>query len=422
MATTIVSNLVVFSDASGAGNQSHLVYAANQGRWWLFVIKTKTATVVSSYVSSSNDLTTATWATSTDSPAFPTSRALSTNDQRNLACLSLTNGSTDAVHVSVGIGPSASGTGYTEHIRATFTGTSAITWESWGETASAAVDTWGAVKGNALGKSTDGHIHESNLSVMQGQDANARLSTNVDTGATWTTGFGAIVFTDSSMANFCNAYAYAPLASAAMALVYDNGGAARPNGTGLRYNKYTSGTSWPTTASADVGIGTTSQDFNDWCLCGVDTTHVYAFRRSGTNTFVWRKFDGTSWTTPTNGVPNQNHKAGSGLFAATNGTDLYLFLLDSATNNPVQYCKASGVNGTTPTWGAWTQLEAAGSAARNYISGYPVVANNQIGVIFTVVNGSNFDIAVSALSLGGPAFLAPRSQIIPQAVKRASSY
>ena len=61
MAATIVSNVAVFSDASGHGNQSHLVYAANQGRWWLFYFATKTATVVKTMVSSSNDLTTATW-------------------------------------------------------------------------------------------------------------------------------------------------------------------------------------------------------------------------------------------------------------------------------------------------------------------------------------------------------------------------
>lgn len=403
MAQTIVSNLVVFSDASGHGNQGHLVYAATQQKWWAFVIKTKTATVVSAYVSSSNDLTTATWSASTDSPAFPTSHALSTNDQRNLSVAGFANGSTDVAHVSVGIGPLSTASGFTEHVRATFTGASSITWESWNEfTASNATQNWGAIKGNALGVSSSGNIHEAGMTTRAMEmDCEVRIATNADTTSTWTNGWSAGVGTDQSMTNQCNAYAFAALASNAMLMVYDNGGGTEPNSTGLRSQKYTSGAAWPNnTGSADVGIGSSSFDQNDWCLCRVDDTHLYAFRRAGVGQFNWRKHDGsTTWSTPTNGVPNQNHLAGSGMFAASDGTDLYLFVLDSTGNQAVAYIKCTGANATTPTWGSWTNLEAAGSTARNFISGCPVVGNNQIGVIFTAVNGSNFDLVVTALSL-----------------------
>jgi hypothetical protein len=106
-------------------------------------------------------------------------------------------------------------------------------------------------------------------------------------------------------------------------------------------------------------------------------------------------YNGTSWASKT-APTTQNHAAGSGVFLATDSTNMWMFLLDSASNNPVQYNKYTV---GSDSWGGWTQLEAAGGAARNYISGNPTVSNNQIGVIYTVVNGSNFDIAVSALSL-----------------------
>lgn len=366
------------------------------------MLKTKAATVVSAYVSSSNDLTTATWSAGTDSPTFPSSHALNSADQRQLGALGFANGATDVAHVSVGIsggGTSGATSNLVEHIRATFTGASSITWDSWAEFNSANGSAGPAVVGNVLGVSSDGHIHETSL-CLSADFANgyptSRLSTNADTSSSWTTGFGAVANPDSQ-ANFIATYALAKLASAAMLVVYGNGGVAQPNTTGLRSNKYSSGATWPTTSSVVTGNGTTSQDQNDWCLCGVDTAHVFCVRRSGSNTFDMQMYDGTNWGSKT-APPNQNHKAGSGLFAAplADATAFYLFLLDSTGNQAVQYCKYTVAG---DSWGSWTQLEAAGSTARNYVSGYPAVGNNQIGVVFTAVNGSNFDILVSALSL-----------------------
>jgi hypothetical protein len=404
MPTTVAGGLPVFSDASGHGNQSHLVYAANQQRWWVFVIKSKTATAVSSYVSSSGDLATATWSAGTDSPAFAGSVAMTANDQRNMGVLSITNGTTDAVHVSVGVAPASVNTAANrQEMRATFTGASSITWGTWSNTTSAATNAsaWSAVKGNALGASTPAKsVHRAEVCLSTGQKAGAAASTNPDSGATWTAGFASSVNIDTSMANPVNSYAVAPLASDNMLCVYEDGGAAEPNCTGLRYNKSAT-TTWPATGSASVGTGVTAQDANDWCLCAVDTAHVYAFRRSGASSFDWRVYGGTAWSTPTNGVPAQNHLAGSGLFAATDGASLWLFVIDSATNGPVQCCKCSGASGATPSWGAWTLMAAAGSTARNCVSGFPAVANGQIGVVWTAVNGANFDLVVGSLGASG---------------------
>ena len=402
MPTTIASNLPVFADATGHGNQSHLIYAANQQRWWCFVITSQTATNVASYVSSSNDLTSATWSAGANAcPAFLNSRAMTSSDRRNLGVLGLTIGSTDAAHLSVGIGTAPSGTGYVQNIRCTFTGANTITWDAaWVEAASTYTATWDAVKGNCVAAGSSGFVHVGSLVYIDGQNPQVAISINADTGPTWTNSWDAPVAVET-VTTTCDVIAFAQMsAAAAMVAVYSNGAVSAPNNTGVHYNTYASGTSWPTTGAADVGHGTSTQDQNDWVLVAVDGTHIYSIRRSGANSFDWRKFDGVSaWSTPSNGVPNQNHLAGSGLFACPDGSgNFYLFVLDSASNIPVQYVKCSGAGGATPTWGSWTQLTGAGGTARNYISGCPAVGNNQVGVIFTAVNGSNYDVAVSALS------------------------
>jgi hypothetical protein len=399
MSVTIVSNISVFSDTTGHGNQGHLVYASNQGRWWLFYLASKTATTVSCSVSSSSDLDTSTWSAGTTSPAFPNSRACSTNDQRNLGVLFLNPSSsltTDAVHLSVGIGSTGSVSAYTEHIRATFTGASSITWESWVETVSDATSsTWSLVKGNSLGIDTNGKIHEFSLPLSINMDFDLRISVNSDIDATWTNSWNAVVVSDSSMGFTCNNAAFATLASGGMLAVYDDGGLVDPNSNDLRYNKYASGTSWPTTGSASTGVTTGSRDQNDWCLCSISTTSIYVFRKSGTNSISWRFYNGTSWSTPSAAVPTQNHKAGSGYVAVGNSTSVYLFLIDSDAANTIRYNIYDIASGT---WGTWVALETS-TAVRNYISGYPVISNNKIGVIWSETNGSNFNIVVGTVNI-----------------------
>lgn len=398
MAITIASNLTLASGIPWGCNQSPLIYATNQQRWWFFLCdSTLDSTHVRCWVSSSNDLTSATWSAGTTSPAM--SSGLTADDLRTMAALFLNPSSsltTDAVHVEV---QKNNGSTDVQHIRATLTGASSITWGSWvdtNETGSMSV-----TFGNCLGVATDGSIHSlgAGLNTTSVTGAYARKASNADTSASWTNAWGAGAEIDGGVIPpFPSSNALAPLASAGMLAVYDNsGGGDGINNTGLRFQRYASGTTWPTAGASTVGNGTSSQNNNDWGMVGIDTTHVPCIRRNSSSTFIHSLYSGSAWLSKTN-PPDHNHLAGSGIFMATNGTNMWIFVLDSASNQPIQWNQYTvGTN----SWGAWIQLEAAGSTARNAIGGSPVVGNNQIGVVFTAVNGSNFDINVSALSLGG---------------------
>jgi hypothetical protein len=403
---TLVSNIPVGSDQVGHGNQSHLIYAANQQRWWLFYFDSILTTVVKTMVSSSADLTTATWSPGASSPAFASGTSLGGGESRNLAVLYLpgTVNPNDVVHVSVGILRSSS-IKDTEHTRAAFVGTSSIAWDVSGWIG--AVTTPGAVTdfvlGNALGVSSTGYVHTSGVTldtaVTPAYKANVRIAASPDTGATWTPTFNSPVRTDSVILYHCNVYALFSTGSGKMLVLYDNTGTgAEPLMSDVRYNTYSSGTSWPTSGGANVFTTAFTQDQNDWCGCRVDDTHIYCLRKTAASGYGMSMWTGSAWVVKT-APPTQTVLGGSGIFLATDGTNLWAFVLDSATNQPVRVNKYTVA---TDTWGVWTQQEAAGASTRGMISGCPYAGNGQIGILFTQTNGSNIDIGLSVLVITPP--------------------
>ena len=72
-----------FADATGHSAQSHLVYAANAGVWWLFTLTSAADSaggsnhIVKAYRSSGSDLATAVWTAASDSPGASASRPAS---------------------------------------------------------------------------------------------------------------------------------------------------------------------------------------------------------------------------------------------------------------------------------------------------------------------------------------------------------
>ena len=132
-------------------------------------------------------------------------------------------------------------------------------------------------------------------------DCSVGRSTNADTSATWTNGFGnpvsptgsvgtsppwTVAVIDKTMLQQCKVLSFAPLASDVMLAVYGNGAVAQPNITNLRYTKSGTTGTW-TNIPADGGGGNgnvfgtaVTINQNDWALVPVSTTKIYAFRRN----------------------------------------------------------------------------------------------------------------------------------------------
>src|SRR5262249_30086115 len=121
---------------------------------------------------------------------------------RSMAAALRTIGTSDFVHIfaSAAFDGQVSSNG---HIRAQL-GATAITWGSWNNPGSPnAASQWNGPLGTggsglatdsswgtAVGISTGGFIHHFGTTMDQEVDCNAGKSTNADTAATWTNGFG----------------------------------------------------------------------------------------------------------------------------------------------------------------------------------------------------------------------------------------
>jgi hypothetical protein len=425
-----------FNDATGHSGQSHLVFAPNANVWWLFTLSSAHDALndrtVQSYVSSGPDLATATWSAKAVSPTLgnvngATSSLLAGGRSLGVAVRSI--GTTDYAHVFV----SSAFDGQTSsngHARATL-GATSITWGAWnnpgspntasewqgpagtGASGAATKSSWG----NSIGISSGGFIHHFSVTMDQEVDCAVGRSTNADTAASWTNGFGnnvsptgaagtspswTVAVIDKTMTNECKALAFAPLASDVMLAVYSNGAVAQPNLTNLRYQKSGASGTW-TNISASTGGGngnvfsssvTTHQ--NDWALVPVNTSTIYAFRRKSTGTGIDAasySVAGNNWSAfaaapPTFGS-GQAYKAGSGLFGATDGTNVWLFVINTDTANAILYTQFNGTS-----WTAWATVPGTGtgSQTRNFITGNPAIGSGQAGLAWTQTNGSNFDV------------------------------
>ena len=395
-----------FADATGHSGQSHLVYAPNAGVWWLFTLSSAHDALgdrtVQSYVSSGPDLATATWSAKAVSPTLgnvngATSSVLAGGRSLGVAVRSV--GGVDYAHVFV----SSAFDGQTSsngHARATL-GATTIAWGAWNNpgspntasewqgplnsgnppSAAATHTSWG----NSIGISSGGFIHHFSVTMDQEVDCAVGRSTNADTAATWTNGFGNNVsptgangtsppwttaVIDKTMTHECKALAFAPLASDVMLAVYINGAVAQPNFTNLRFQKSGASGIW-TNISASTGGGTgdvfssaATINQNDWALVPVNTSTVYAFRKNGV------AVEGVSYsaTAPAGPWPamaaqppafggGQAFKPGAGLFGATDGTSIWLFSVNTDAANSILFTR---FNGTSWTPWATVRVPAAG--------------------------------------------------------------
>jgi Big-like domain-containing protein len=430
-----------FNDATGHSGQSHMAFAPNANVWWMFTLSSTSDALgnrrVQTYASSGPDLATATWSLKTASPTLgnvggATSSVLAGGRSLGVAVRSISGVDYAHVFISAAFDGQTSSNG---HIRAQL-GASTITWPvAWDNpgspntasewqgplnsgnppSAAATHTSWG----NSVGISTGGFIHHYSVTMDQEVDCAVGRSTNADTAASWTNGFGSnvsptgqvgtsppwtVAVIDKTMTNECKAMSFAPLASNVMLAVYTNGAVAQPNITNLRYMKSGSANNgtW-TNISASTGGGdgnvfssTANINQNDWALVPVNTSTIYAFRRKAAGTGIDAaaySTAGNSWAAFSAAPPTfgsgQAFKAGGGLFGATDGTNVWLFVINTDTANSVLYTQFNGTS-----WTAWATVPGTGtgSQTRNFITGNPTIGSGQAGLAWTQTNGSNFDV------------------------------
>jgi hypothetical protein len=402
LATTIAASVgTAMSAATGGSRQGHLQYAANQGAWWLFYL-TSTNTLSALY---STDFTS--WTAPAGGPF--TLQAAHNSEGRNFGFCGGNLGSTDVLHLQSDYLAASLRT--TFHSRYTL----GPTWTRTHAEASTNGTADSASGGNAMSGSVvlldssarpivAGGFLNNGTASKYGNLTMSR-ATNTDAGTSWTAGFPAAGSQTYVTLNALSSYALASLGSGNLLAVSDNAPSSGAVFTNLEWSKYTG--TWSTAATA-LAAAVTSTSSTNWGLVGVTTgdIHVVALANNS-NTFVHRRYNGTSWATG-QAVPNLTLAANSGIFLATDGTDLWALAIDSSKN--VQYIKWTAA---TPAWGSWAQLDAGGASARSYITGFPAVVNNTIGVAWTQANGTNFDIVGATLALaGGAAIVSPSSSLM----------
>ena len=135
---------------------------------------------------------------------------------------------------------------------------------------------------------------------------------------------------------------------------------------------------------------------NDWALVPVNDHHGLRVPQEGRRHGHRRRdlqrrrnnWSAFSAAPPAFGA-GQAFKAGGGLFGATDGTNVWLFVINTDTANSILFTQFNGTS-----WTAWATVPGTGTGTqtRNFITGYPTIGSGQIGLAWTQTNGSNFDV------------------------------
>ncbi len=179
---------------------------------------------------------------------------------------------------------------------------------------------------------------------FQGGDPNTASSLNADLGSSWTAGFSTPVSLDPSQRGLIHSSALLDIGFGNMLYVSDDVANNGQQFTQLHYSKFTS-TSWsPTNPTGNVLVSAVpSQDKEGWDAIALNNSDVRVVSASGSNAYVWRKFDGTSWSAPSASIPNQTSTSSQGVFLATDGASMWMFVIDSDSASTVRYKKFDGV-------------------------------------------------------------------------------
>jgi hypothetical protein len=383
--------------ASGRAQQKHIVYAPNSGVWWAFWVDPNATTTLKCAYSS--DL--ATWTGSTDKTLplalIGGNQATATNtaDGRNFGVWCQAIGSTDVIHVAAGLYTNA-GSLSVYDIRATVTASS-ITWGSATQ-AITSTSTW-SPDGTAPALADDGsYLINSCIPRYTGHNNGNETgvyNATADTSSSWTPGTWS-QYQIEFVSSVISSHASHQIGSGKLLWLWDDGnGASNGQATNIRWAKADKSGSTPSPAS--VFASTTTIDANDWGSTRVSNSDIHCVRRTGTNTYEHRRFNGTSWSNGQS-IPTQTSLATGGLAMTSDGTNVWLAIIDSAAGRAVRYIKWDG---GSATWGTWTDLDNTSNSTRaNLAAVQEASAPSKIAFLWTEnPSGTTYNLRVAAISL-----------------------
>jgi hypothetical protein len=388
----------ISADGTGTPHQSHLLYATGDAAWWLLWVDATSPT--SLHAARSTDLITWTGQASLVLPHSPKGGTTSEYGY-NLAVAYKSIASTDVVHATVGWRTSATAYGM-DHVRGTISG-GVLTWGAPAAIISATVSS-GVDEAYGPGLNVDSGGRPNLLSVMGAPagvdhtgDFNGHRATNADAGSSWTPGWDASVDISSGAAE-TDVVAALDLGGGVTLGLIDAGDVAGKLTKNVKWAKSSSTGVWSAVTQTALAASTTANfDSRDWGAVARTTTDVHLVVRNPdvANAYLHRRFNGTAWSAGVS-IPSQASKAGAGVFLASDGTDVWLLVVDSDAANTVRSVKWSSGAGT---WGTWTVFEAS-TQTRTALSGCRTAAASRIGVIWTEDAGAGaFRVVTKPLSL-----------------------
>lgn len=379
MSASVITSVGTIADGPGNGQSGH-GFVDSTGKLWDFQFRsTSTTTLYARYSSDKG----ATW----NDPTNPTKTVNALDGYgRTLSVFYKHISGTDVVHF--GFHSTVTGSS-TRALRATVSGTT-VSWGSELEVDEGGGGGAGSAVPTAV--ASDGTVWVQNYDYSGPGISSFAPAPNgtLDTGATWAGGNWTtfdLIETDGSA---IQSMALLPLSTGGKVLALStNGSSATPNN--VRWSLY-SGSSWP--AATDVFGSAVNINPNDWGCCLRTDTDAHAVRYEGSGVFTHRRFNGTSFSAGQS-IPSQTCKSGAGVVLTTDGTSVWLVIIDSDAANTVRYCKWGG-----SSWGSWTAFETS-TQVRNYLTAYYDAVNTQINVTWGQTNGSNYDLTFEALVPGG---------------------
>jgi len=352
--TVVLAPAGTVAAPTGNAQQTHLVYAVHSQRWWLFTIDSNDVNALHTY--SSADFVT--WVAGA-SLAMPYTHA---NEGGNFSVAYADLGGTDVVHIGFSHRIASNDRRHL-HTRATIAA-GAIAFGTPQEVVAVTDPLLIDPDGCATVISPDGHVMDltgwapyGGLSTQTG-NACAYLASNVDTGASWTSGFGARDDIATAIRTM-NARVGLPTTGSQVVSLWETADL-EPSPTNVGWAQW-NGSSWG--IAGYVFATALSQGYNDWAVTRLTNGEIHAVRRTALGADQHRKLVAGSWTDG-QAIAAMPGVLNGGLVLLSLDTRMLLATIGSDTAKSVDVATWDGA-----TWSAWSAIESA-PGARTFLSGH----------------------------------------------------